>query len=153
MARAPLQVLVLPYRFLPGGGHEHALFRRSERSGGYWQGIAGGAEGLEKPLEAARREAAEEAGIPPDLAFFELDARTTVSADHFAGGKLWGPDVFVVPVHVFAVDLSGHAIRLSGEHSEYRWCAYGEAAALVRWDIDRTALFELHRRLVLGKIG
>ncbi len=153
MARAPIQVLVLPYRRIPSGDFEFALFRRPQAAGGYWQGIAGGAEQGESPLEAARREAAEEAGIPHGRGFFQLDSRTTVSVDHFGDGNLWGSDIYVIPVHVFAVDASGHAIRLSGEHREFCWCPYGQAAALVKWDIDRTALFELNRRLRSGKIG
>ena len=62
MARAPFEVLVYPYRGLPDGRFVYALFRRADA--GFWQGIAGGGEDGETPLEAVRREAYEEAGIP-----------------------------------------------------------------------------------------
>ena len=150
MVRSPLQILVFPYRRTTAGW-QIAIFRRSAESGGYWQGIAGGGEGGETPLEAARRETFEEAGVPGDSEFFRLDAATTVSVDHFGGGKLWGPEIYVVPVHVFAVRFDGE-LRLSQEHTAFRWCSCAEAKKLVKWDIDRTALFELDRRLQQGNI-
>ncbi|MDX9955097.1 MAG: NUDIX domain-containing protein, partial [Anaerolineae bacterium] len=62
MARAPFQVLVYPYRRKLDGQIEIALLKRADA--GYWQGIAGGGEDPESPLEAARRETYEESGIP-----------------------------------------------------------------------------------------
>ena len=67
MARAPFQVLVYPYRKASNRQFEYALLRRSDQ--GLWQGIAGGGEGEEKPLEAAKRETYEESGIPPTSEF------------------------------------------------------------------------------------
>jgi dATP pyrophosphohydrolase len=54
MARAPFQVLVLPYRRRPDGALEYALFQRADS--GVWQAIAGGGENLETPEAAAARE-------------------------------------------------------------------------------------------------
>src|SRR5215216_3724181 len=68
MARAPFQVLVLPFRIVDTSTFEYALFKRSDEP--YWQGIAGGGEDAETPLAAARREAFEEAQIPPSTTFF-----------------------------------------------------------------------------------
>jgi hypothetical protein len=51
MARAPFQVLVYPYRKNSNEQIEYALMKRSNE--GFWQGIAGGGEDNEKPLEAA----------------------------------------------------------------------------------------------------
>ena len=45
MARAPFQVLVLPYRCNPAGDIDYAIFSRSDDS--CWQGIAGGGEDIE----------------------------------------------------------------------------------------------------------
>ncbi len=61
MARAPCQVLVLPY-YRTDKATEYAIFRRTDA--GYWQGIAGGGEDEETPLPAAKREAQEETSIP-----------------------------------------------------------------------------------------
>lgn len=55
---------------------QYALFRRADAA--YWQGVAGGGEAGESPLEAARREAAEEAGMIGDREFVALDARATL---------------------------------------------------------------------------
>ncbi len=60
MPRAPFQILVLPYRKI-AEAFEFAVFSRSDYA--CWQGIAGGGEEGETPMEAAQREAREEAGI------------------------------------------------------------------------------------------
>ena len=38
-------------------------------------------------------------------------------------------------------------IKLSDEHPEYRWLKYDEAHKMLKWDSDRTALWELNERL------
>jgi dATP pyrophosphohydrolase len=147
MARAPLQVLVLPFRRRSNGVIEYAVFRRAD-AGARWQGIAGGAEQGESAEQAARREMAEEAQIPRDGALLPLDATASVPAVHFAARKTWGPDVYVVTERSFGVQVSdGHTIALSDEHLEYRWLTYEAAAALLTWDSNKTALWELNERL------
>src|SRR5882672_8901989 len=61
MGRAPFQVLVFPFRRVQAGRLEYAIFRRADIDA--WQGIAGGGEDDETLIEAAIREAREEAGI------------------------------------------------------------------------------------------
>ena len=82
VTRAPFQVLVYPYRRVDDGAFEYALLRRSDA--GYWQAVAGGGEDDETPLEAARREAYEEAGIPPGSPFLQLDTGLELSLDQVA---------------------------------------------------------------------
>lgn len=82
MARAPLQVLVLPFRQLTGDDLAFAVFRRSDDSA--WQGLAGGGEGSESPIEAARREAREEAGIPPTTPLYLLEMMDFVPVTCFS---------------------------------------------------------------------
>jgi dATP pyrophosphohydrolase len=148
MARAPLQVLVLPFRRRVDGSIEYAIFRRADRIDACWQGLAGGAEQGESAEQAARREMTEESGIPPDAPLVPLDATASVPAVHFAAGRTWGPDVYVVTERAFGVRVpDGHIIRLSDEHSEFRWLAYEAAAALLTWDSNKTALWELNERL------
>ena len=71
MPRAPFQVLVFPYRKNLQNQFEFALLLRADE--GFWQGIAGGGEDDETPLEAARRETFEETGIKPTSTFLQLD--------------------------------------------------------------------------------
>lgn len=52
MARAAFSVLVSPYRRTGNGEIEYALMKRADQ--GFWQGVAGGGEDQEKPLEVGR---------------------------------------------------------------------------------------------------
>jgi dihydroneopterin triphosphate diphosphatase len=149
MARIPLQVLVLPFRRCADWRIEYAIFRRRDYSDDCWQGVAGGVEQGESAEQEARREALEEAGIPMDAPLIPLDAVASVPASGFHDGQLWGPDLYVVTERSFGVCLDdGQTITLSKEHTEYRWVLYGEAARLLRWDSNRTALWELNERLI-----
>lgn len=145
MPRAPFQVLVYPYRRASDGDWEYALFRRADL--GYWQAVAGGGNDRETPLEAARREAFEEAGIPPDADYLRLDAVESIPVTEFRDSHLWGEDVYVIPQACFGVLVQGSRIVLSPEHTEYAWFTYEEAYQLIRYDGNRTALWELDARL------
>ncbi len=80
MGRAPFQVLILPYHHI-GKDVDYAVFRRIESTGGYWQGIAGGGEEGETPLEAAKREAQEEAGIIGESVYLTLDSVSKIPVE------------------------------------------------------------------------
>jgi dATP pyrophosphohydrolase len=150
MARAPLQVLVLPFRRRADGGTEYAVFRRADQVDA-WQGLAGGAEQGESAEQAARREMSEESRIPGGALLIPLDATASVPAVHFAESKKWRPDVYVVTERAFGVRVpDGHTITLSAEHSEYRWLSYDAAARLLTWDSNKIALWELNERLCRG---
>ncbi|HDL04546.1 MAG TPA: hypothetical protein ENH25_10500 [candidate division Zixibacteria bacterium] len=56
MARAPFQVLVIPYYKDENGNIVYAVFKRRPDNGDFWQPIAGGGEDDETPLQAACRE-------------------------------------------------------------------------------------------------
>lgn len=143
MSRAPFQVLVFPYRLSPSGEYEFAIFRRAE---GYWQGIAGGGEDDETPSDAAKREAWEEAGIPLDTSLFPLDSCTRIPVVNI-GGFYWGKDVLVIPEYCFGLEITNDAIGLSDEHTEYQWTTYLHARECLKWDSNKTALWELNHRL------
>jgi dATP pyrophosphohydrolase len=145
MARAPFQVLVYPYRKHNEGEFEYALLRRSD--GGWWQAVAGGGEENETPIDAARRESQEEAGIPPESHFLPLDTIESVRVTEFEDRKLWGESVYVIPQYFFGVLVQSDRIILLKEHTEYRWLTYDDAMDLLRYDGDKTALWELNRRL------
>ena len=145
MARAPFQILVYPYREISGNEYVFALLKRSDS--GWWQAIAGGGEDDETSLEAARREAKEEAGIGNDSYFLPLDTIIWVRATEFNDSNLWGEDVYVIPQYCYGVEVRDERIILSQEHSEYRWLRYDDAEALTKYDGNKTALWELNQRL------
>lgn len=138
-------MLVYPYRRVSGDEFEYALLKRVDS--GCWQAIAGGGEDTETPLEAARREAGEEAGIAPDSDFIELDSVESIPVIEFSDSYLWGDDVFVIPQYCFGVMVKENPMTLSHEHSEYHWLSYQEAHDMVMFDGNRTALWELDKRL------
>ncbi len=144
MSRAPFQVLVLPYR-KAGNSFEFALLHRSDYA--CWQGIAGGGEDQETPLQAAKREAAEEAGISPEVPFVSLQAMCSVPVHLFRDSALWGETLYVVPEYSFGVDCAEQEIILSDEHTGLAWLSYHQAHERLTYDSNRTALWELHQRI------
>jgi dATP pyrophosphohydrolase len=146
--RAAFQFLVLPYR-QSADGLQYALFRRADAD--YWQGVAGGGEADESPLQAARRETAEEAGLVGDHEFVALDARATIPV-YVTGEFTWGPDVLVIPEYAFGARVEDTELTLSHEHTEYGWFTLDDAAKAVQWDSNRTALWELDHRLRHGTV-
>jgi dATP pyrophosphohydrolase len=143
--RSPFQVLVIPFRRLGNGRHRFAVFRRS--NGEYWQFVAGGGEDGETPLQAAKREASEEAGIALDAEYLPLDSTSTVPVVRVSGEYTWGQDVFVIPERALGVHVGNGTLVLSPEHTEYAWVRYEEALSLLEWDSNRNALWELNERL------
>ena len=146
MARAPFQVHGFPFRKSAAGIYEYAIFRRPDD--GYWQAIAGGGEDTESPVEAAKRETVEEAGIPSSADLFMLGTTASVPTFHFKARHLWPKGLYVIPAYYFAVRASDVEIALSHEHTEYRWVDYYGGVGLLHWDDDRTALWELNVRLL-----
>jgi dATP pyrophosphohydrolase len=136
MARAAFQVLVYPYIEICDHRFEYALLKRSDAIE-YWQAISGGGEHDETPLEAARRETYEETGITPNAKFLQLDTIEPIPFAEFSAGYLWGDEVYVIPQYCFGVLVKNKQIVLS----------YEQAYSLIKYDGDKTALWELHKRL------
>lgn len=152
MARAPFQILLFPFRAAASASEpKYAIFRRSDYEE-CWQGIAGGGDVGESPEEAARREAFEEAGIAAPLRLIKLDSLATVPVIHVSG-FVWGPDTLVIPEYAFGAELDYGDLRLSAEHTEYRWVAYDEAFRMLMWDSNKNALWELNYRLTGRQIS
>ena len=64
------------------------------------------------------------------------------------GGMLWGQSLPVIPEYAFGAKCEPQAdVTISSEHLEFRWASYEEAASVLKWDSNRTALWELHYRL------
>ncbi len=145
MARAPFQVLVFPFRKNQSGQFEFALLKRAVER--FWQGVSGGGEGEEVPLEAAIRETFEETGIQTSKDFIRLDTIEPVPVTEFKISAIWGEDVYVIPQYCFGVKVVDEKINLSHEHSEYHWFSYEQAYELLKFDGNKTALWELQQRL------
>jgi dihydroneopterin triphosphate diphosphatase len=142
------QVLVFPFRKCDGAGYEYAIFRRIRS--GLWQAISGGGKTGESFLEAAKREAWEETGIPKSVDYFRLETINSVPIHYFNEQTPEGR--YVIEEYWFAVDCSDIEITLSPEHSEFRWVNYETAHKLLKWDSNKTALWELNQRLIDNKM-
>ncbi|WP_419772599.1 NUDIX domain-containing protein [Enterococcus faecalis] len=86
-----------------------------------WQGLAGGGEEGETPIESAQREAFEEAGITRGFPYIELGSISSLPVED---------------------------ISLSKDHLNNKWLCFEEAVTLLKWDSNKTALWELNKRLL-----
>ena len=150
MARAPFQVLVYPYHPTPDHKIENLLLKRSDTP--YWQGIAGGGEGSETPLEAAKRETLEETGIPKDSRFLQLITVLPIPATEFRDSHLWDRKV-CIPQYCFGVLTKEKNIVLSSEHTDHKWLKYEDAYRLMEYEGNKIALWELDKRLKKEETG
>lgn len=142
--RAPFQILAIPYKIVDGVPY-YCVFHRTDHD--QWQFVAGGSENEEKPLESATREIFEEVGICAEQ-IFALKNTAFVPNTCFAKvhRENWAKDMYVIPEYSFAFECPGEII-LSSEHREYVWLTYQKALDLLRWDSNKTALYELDCRL------
>ena len=144
MSRAPFQVLVIPYILDENQAPMFAILKREDSK--YWQGVAGGGDDQETPLEAARREAFEEAGIPFNSEFIALLSTTLMPVVNVSG-FVWGEEIFMIPEYAFGVKVFSKEIKLSKEHLSYEWLDYKSAMSSLKWDSNHSALWELNYRI------
>lgn len=141
--RKPYQIIAFPY-LKTDEGYLYAIFKRRDLN--FWQGISGGGEDSETPIETAKREAFEEAGIDSSSKFIALDSFATIPAVDI-GEYAWGENILVVPEYSFGVEVFLADLNIGAEHSEYRWLPYREARELLKYDSNKSALWELNHRL------
>lgn len=143
-------MLVIPY-LKTGDDIFYCIFKRSDAED-CWQFIAGGGEEEDlSPLASARREAAEEAGIPMDAQFVPLETTSSISTEHFPKARLhWGEACLVIPEHCFAVEVQDQNVLLSHEHTACTWVDYDTAIRRLHFDSNRVALWELDQKIKLG---
>jgi dATP pyrophosphohydrolase len=146
MPRAPFNALIFPYRFIKHS-IEYAIFNRSDSEEDFWQGLSGGGEDSETPIETAIRETWEESRIPKDSQFIQLDSIFSVPVTAFGDSHLWRKDKYVIPEYCFGVFVEGQNIVLSHEHTEFKWLTFEKAIELLRFESNRIALWELDQRL------
>ena len=142
--RLPKQVLVIPYKIVEGKPR-YCIFKRSDMDA--WQWIAGGAEDFDKDIvDSAKRELFEETGIQ-DIELEELEMRCKIPVTNVVKDFIWGEDVFYSEEFAFATDISDKEIVLSEEHKEYKWMEYDEVRKLLKYDSNKSALWELNVKL------
>ena len=142
--RIPKQVLIIPYRNIDDK-IEYCIFKRKDMN--VWQWIAGGAEDFDKNiLESAKREFWEETKIK-DVLIQQLELTCKIPVVNIVKDFIWGEDVFYSEEYAFSVNITNKKIQLSNEHTEYKWVDYNEAKSLLRYDSNKSALWELDIKL------
>ena len=142
--RAPFQILAIPFKRVDGD-LKYCVFHRADHD--QWQFLSGGGEDEETPEEAAKREISEESGLST-AELIPLRSMCFMPTEIFPKRYLenWPSDTYVIPEFAFAFECRD-AIRLSQEHLECAWLSCEEAKARLKWDSNRTALYELDCRL------
>lgn len=142
--RAPFQILSIPYRIIHNCPY-YCVFHRADCD--RWQFIAGGGEDNETAIEAAKRETFEEGGIRSDK-WMELKSLSYIPVAIISEKcrKHWDKDIYVIPEYTFGFECQEN-IQLSHEHTECIWLTYEEADRKLKWDSNRTALYELNCHL------
>ncbi len=141
--RTPYQILLFPF-IREKNRISYALFKRADRD--VWQGIAGGGENNECPLQTVKREAFEEGKIPCDMPYMRLSSIASIPVEQI-NGFMWGEDIAVIPEYTFGVELTERKIDIGHEHTTYEWFSYDCAQKKLTWDSNKTALWELHYRI------
>ena len=109
--------------------------------------IAGGGEDNETPLAAAKRETFEEGGVHStqwlglkSLSYIPVTIISEMRRKHLDSST------YVIPEYTFGFECQDD-VRLSPEHTDCVWLTYDEANQKLKWDSNRTALYELNCRL------
>ena len=145
--RAPYQVLVILYK-IESNKILYGIFYRNSHP--IWQFISGGGENREEPIETVIREIKEETSLNVEKRKIEkLDSKTTIPVLNITGEYTWGENVYVVPEYSYAIEVKDEDgnIHLSNEHKEYKWVEYDEALEKLKYDSNKTALWELNEKL------
>lgn len=143
--RLPYQTLTILYK-KNNNRMLYCIFYRNSHP--IWQFISGGGEDNETPIETVIREIKEETSLDIEKRRIKkLDSNTTIPVLNITGEYTWGTNVYVIPEYSFAVEVKNGDIQLSNEHKEYRWVEYDEAMQKLRYDSNKTALWELNQRI------
>ena len=103
-----------------------------------WQGVAGKIERGESAWQAALRELDEETGLKPKRMFV---------ADHVS--KFYeeiGDRINLVPV--FGIEVGSEEVRLSDEHTEFRWMDVDEAEETLVWSGQKKGVRTVYEMLM-----
>jgi len=113
-------------------GIEFLLLKRSEDQHypGLWQMVTGKIKEGEKAFQTALREIKEETELVP----IQLWVAPTVNS-------FYEPrDEFICLIPVFAVRVKSNKVKISSEHTEYKWVNKQTAQKLLAWEGQRRAV-------------
>lgn len=146
MGRLPYQILVILY-LKKENSIKYCIFERNSPKSQI-QFIAGGGENGELPIEAATREVFEESGVI-NAKFKQLTSISYIPTNIFseAQRKAWGNNIFVIPEYSFGAEVKSDVVKISDEHIGFKWVSYDEALEQLKWDSNKTALYELNCRI------
>ena len=142
--RKPKQVLVFLYQII-NDKYEYCIFYRNDYH--FWQGLSGGVEDDEELIDTVKREVYEETGIKVNNVI-KLDTISSIPGINVNKNFNYKNNIYVVYEYAFGININDEDIKLSDEHEEYRWVNYEEAIKLLKYDSNKTALFELNERLI-----
>lgn len=104
-----------------------------------WQLVTGKIEDGETAWQAALRELKEETGLWP-IEFYQLD---TVNTFYIAARDA----IFQSPMFC-ALVTNDAQVKLSDEHTDYRWVQRGQIASELMWPGEKAALVELMAQIL-----
>ena len=117
---------------------EYLIIKRSEKDGGFWQGVTGTLEEGEKLKECLIREIKEELGIVNINNISEIE-------ETIQWAKKTG---FMITEYVFSVELDRNInITLSEEHDDYKWCDFNDSYQLLGKDNNKNTLKMINEKL------
>jgi dATP pyrophosphohydrolase len=107
-----------------------------------WQMVTGKINDDEKAYETAIREIKEETGLSPEKLWVVPNVNSFYSPKHDK----------VLQIPVFAALINDDTVKLSEEHSEYKWVKKEEAKKLLAWPGQRNSVdiiyeYFLHEKL------
>lgn len=141
--KQPVSVLVVIYR----AQGEILLLERADKPG-FWQSVTGSREGEDGLVETACREVAEETGIRLSVDEIENWHQQNVYEIYPHWRHRYAPGVTENVEHVFSCCVSDRqAVSIApGEHLQYAWHGWQEAASKVFSPSNAAAIMQLARR-------
>lgn len=104
---------------------------------GIWQIVTAKIDEGEKAYETAKREVKEETGLEPLVLY------TGPSINHFY--NYVDDSINLVPV--FIAEVNTDEVKISEEHSEYKWLSFEDAYGIIHWENQKKMIDEAFRHI------